>query len=190
MISAGLQLGGRDAASSCPASAMILSAASTPMPSKVEERNCRSVRASLASSISSSPSRVISLRGRSAAVSQPDLDHKRVAAIDRRRPGGRGVELAGDQLVQPLEDQLFADGHDAIGRRGGNLASAGSPGKRRRPRAGRILCGCVARRAWPPRKSCGATAGLTRENDWMRNCPTVGALVSLSMPTRRPSSTP
>ena len=42
-----------------PASAMILSAASAPMPSNDDERNCRKVRASLASSISCKPSREI-----------------------------------------------------------------------------------------------------------------------------------
>ena len=46
---------------------------------------------------------------------------KRVAAIDGRRPRGRGVELARHHLVQALEDQLLADRRDAIGGRGGDL---------------------------------------------------------------------
>ena len=37
---------------------------------------------------------------------------------------------------------------------------------------------------------CRATAGLTRENECVRNCETVGALVSLSMLTNMPNSTP
>ena len=41
-----------------------------------------------------------------------------------------------------------------------------------------------------PSQILRATEGLTRENDWIRNCPTVGVLVSLSMPTSRPNSTP
>ena len=135
------------------------------MPSKVVERNCRSVRASLSSSISCERLARDLLGRRRAAVGQADLDQERVAAIDGRRPRGGRVELARHHLVQALEDQLLADRRDAVGGRGGNL---------------RLLDRLVERSAsWRPH-FCGlarvlilaasqirrATAGLTRENDW------------------------
>ena len=96
---------------------MMRSAPSLPRPLKVLIRNWRIVRASVSSSSSSSNSSVTLLRGACAAVGQADFDLKRIAAIDRRRPRRRGVELARHDLVQTLENQFFADRTDAIGRR-------------------------------------------------------------------------
>ncbi len=56
--------------------------------------------------------------GADAAVGQADFDLERIAAIDGRRPRGGSVELARHDLVQALEDQVFADRADAVGRRG------------------------------------------------------------------------
>ena len=154
-----------------PASAMILSAASAPMPSNDEERNCRKVRASLASSISCKRLARDPLGGRRAAVGQADLDHEGVAAIDGRRTRGRGVELARQQLVQALEDQLLADGHEAIGRRGGDLRLLDRLVQWRRPPAGRTSRGLLRTPILAASQIFRATDGLTRENDWMRNWP-------------------
>ncbi len=71
-------------------------------------------RASLCSSISTSVSRENAMNDRR-PVGQTDLDLERVAAVDGRRTGGGGVKLARHDLVQPFEDQFFADRADAIG---------------------------------------------------------------------------
>ena len=55
--------------------------------------------------------------GRALPERQPGLDHERVAAVHRRRPGDRGVELALDLLVEAVEDRLLADGREAVRRR-------------------------------------------------------------------------
>ena len=52
-----------------------------------------------------------------AAIGQRRFDHERIAAIHGRRPRGRDVKLARHDVVQSLEQQLFADRRDAIGRR-------------------------------------------------------------------------
>ena len=147
------------------------------------------MRASLSSSSSASASRETRCAIGAAAVGQPDLDLEWIAAIDGRRPRGGGVELARHHLVQALEDQLLADRRDAVGRRGGNLRLLDRlveqvglvPADLLRVRPGADL----GRVADPP-----GHAGLTRENEWTRNCESVGALVSLSIATSRPSSTP
>ena len=126
---------------------------------------------------------------RNAAIGQPDLDLERIAAIDGRRPRGGGVELARHHLPQPLEDQLLADRRDAIGRRGGNLRLLDRlieqvglvPADLLGVRPGADLAALQSRRAMP---------GLTRENEWTKNCEIVGAFVSLSIATSRPNSTP
>ena len=42
------------------------------------------------------------MHGRGAAVGQSNLDLEGIAAIDRRRPRGSGVELAGTTCRKPL----------------------------------------------------------------------------------------
>src|SRR2546421_1512528 len=54
---------------------------------------------------------------RPSAERQPRLDDERIAAIHRRRPRHRRVEVALDLLVEPVEDRLLADRRDAVGRR-------------------------------------------------------------------------
>ena len=61
------------------------------------------------------------MRDRRPAVGQPDLDCERIAPVHRRRPGGGGIEFARHHLMQSLEDQLLADGRNAIGRGGRDL---------------------------------------------------------------------
>ena len=51
------------------------------------------------------------------AKGQTRFDDERVAAVHRRRPGHRRVELALDLLVEAVEDRLLADGRDAVRRR-------------------------------------------------------------------------
>ena len=60
------------------------------------------------------------LRRRLAAEREADFDLERIAAIHGRRARRRGVELARHHLVQSLENQLFADRRDAVGRRRGD----------------------------------------------------------------------
>ena len=112
-----------------------------------------------------------SVRPSAAAVGQPDLDLERVAAVDGRRAGGGGVELARHHLVQPLEDQLLADRRDAIGGRGADLASPGSPGTARRPRAGRSCACWPGCSAWPSSQIRRATRRADpRKRRRSRNC--------------------
>jgi hypothetical protein len=51
------------------------------------------------------------------AVRQSRLDDERIAAVDRGRPGDRGVKVSLDLLVQAVEDRLLPDGRDAVRRR-------------------------------------------------------------------------
>ena len=51
------------------------------------------------------------------AEGEARLDDERVAAVDRGRPRHRGVELALDLLVEPVQDRLLADGREAVRRR-------------------------------------------------------------------------
>ena len=125
-----------------------------------------------------------------AAVGQPDLDRERVAAIDRRRPRGRRVKLARHQLVQALAGSTPRRWAKCNRSPAARSSSAGSPGRAGRPRAGRIFRVLARVLSLAASQIRRATAGLTRENECMRNCETVGALVSLSMPTSMPSSTP
>ena len=118
------------------------------------------------------------MRRRPAAVGQSDLDLEGVAAIDGRRPRGGHVKLARHHLPQALEDQLLADRRDAIGGRGRNLRLLNGLIEQVGLVAADLLGvgpgADLRRRAKPP-----ATPGLTRENEWTRNCAIVGALVSL-----------
>ena len=50
-----------------------------------------------------------------AALGQGGFDQERIAAIDRRGPGGGGVELARHDLVQTLKQKFLADWRNAIG---------------------------------------------------------------------------
>ena len=54
------------------------------------------------------------------AVGDTHLDLEGVAAIDRGGAGGGHVEVRGQLLFQALEQQIFADGGDAVGGRGRN----------------------------------------------------------------------
>ena len=51
------------------------------------------------------------------AEGEARLDGERVAAVHRRRPRHRRVEVALDLLVEAVEDRLLADGRDAVRRR-------------------------------------------------------------------------
>src|SRR5207244_12622701 len=56
-------------------------------------------------------------RLRPAPERDPRLDHEGVAAVHRRRPADRRVEIPFDLLIEPREDRPLADGREAIGRR-------------------------------------------------------------------------
>ena len=50
-------------------------------------------------------------------VGQARLDHEGIAAVHRRRPADRRVEVALDLLVEPRENRPLADRREAVGRR-------------------------------------------------------------------------
>src|SRR5262245_30795421 len=54
---------------------------------------------------------------RAFAVGQPRLDDKRVAQVDGRWPGYRGVKLPLDLSIEAVQDRTFADWRDAVRRR-------------------------------------------------------------------------
>ena len=86
---------------------------------------------------------------RSLAVGQTRLDHKGIAAVDRRRPSHRSIEISLDLLIQAMEDRLFTDGRDAVRRRRHDLGGldrlievfGGSSVNISRPRLRGNLCG-------------------------------------------------
>ena len=57
-------------------------------------------------------------RARDAAVRQAYLDQEGIAAIHGRRTRRGTVKLARHHLMQALQNELLANGHEAVGRRG------------------------------------------------------------------------
>ena len=62
----------------------------------------------------------LKMRAGGTAVSEADLDLKRVAAIDRGGPGRHGVEGGVDLFVQAFQEPLFADRENGTAARSGD----------------------------------------------------------------------
>ena len=104
-----------------PAALRMRSAASEPRPSNEVMMNCRSVRASRFAQHFGQRFARDFLHRVDAPVGQRHFDQERIAAIHGRRTGGRGIELAGHDVRDPLQQQLLADRRNAVGRRGADL---------------------------------------------------------------------